>query len=454
MVEAQTPNGKERTVRCPRCRARSPLSAGSCGSCNLPMYTKRLRDRLGPDAPRPSHFLSGRFRRARKENATPRPGTRRPREDFSGVAIEAPPNTDLMPKFARREGQAPQATGKTTQYQISDLRPEPKPSELPPDEQPTHILSQPVPRPSPPPTPKPKSKAQSEFDTLLERDQSEEKVETGGMADFLMHPSDSIEQYTKPGAVQPTGAGSNLDMGVRFNDHASGNIRNVISHESVSPLDAPAEAPASAPVAPGGLDIVPHEPAAAPPHQLELPLDKAAPSSEAIRPTAADRRDENYHPWRTAARWVLPQAVLLLILIAFGPKYLRTHYLLAGEYEAVFSDADGRQVTCSTTFRADAAHRFKFSGVMDCQLYPSLTSTERVDEPRVLKPIMGDGKIAFTGRFDLVGLALTLGAVEEGQSRSAILRGRFTPDARHIEGTVYNPLGRAGRVVLQRKPGT
>lgn len=436
-MEAKGSGAKDYSLRCPRCRARSPVSAGKCTACGLPMYTNRLRQRLGPDDPRPPHFLSGRFHRTRKDNAPPRP--RASREEFAGVNIEAPPSTDLLPKRHWKEGQAPQASGKTTMYQVGELRPPPNPPVLSPDELPTDVLPQPKPNGMPV---KPKPKAKSKLDELLVRDDEDDKVEVGGMAEFLMHPSERTEQYSDSAVAKTAASGPRLELGARRNEQEGGFKRTAGGPGARQ--DDPLES--------SGLDLVSNEPIAPPESAPNPILDRPPEPQEIYRPPAPRPGEEEYLPWRFVAKWVAPQALVLLLLLLLGPSYIHGHYVLEGDYQAVFTDADGRRVACATVFRSDADARFALHGTLDCQLYPNKISIERIDEPRVLKLIMGNGKIPYAGHFDFRGLELTLGVVNEELNRSATLRARFSPNVRHIVGTVTDSQGLTASVTLDPAP--
>ena len=146
-------------------------------------------------------------------------------------------------------------------------------------------------------------------------------------------------------------------------------------------------------------------------------------------------------------KWLTPQAVLFLIVLIAGPKYIQNHYVLEGPYQATFTDVDGRKVECSTKFMPEGS---KLTGMFECKLYPNRYSLQRVDEPKVLKVIMGGGNIVYSGHYNRNSISLTLGSSNEGETRSVSLDGKFDPDINRMTGVLSNPLKQTGEFELVR----
>ena len=114
----------ERMLTCPRCGAKSPVTAGQCTECGLKMATKRRREVLGPDAP-PARFLQGRARKARSQRGTP---ARPQRGSITPVAASEAERRfgvdgDLTPTRKPKEGAAVAASGKTSFYSLDSIKP-------------------------------------------------------------------------------------------------------------------------------------------------------------------------------------------------------------------------------------------------------------------------------------------------------------------------------------------
>lgn len=151
---------------------------------------------------------------------------------------------------------------------------------------------------------------------------------------------------------------------------------------------------------------------------------------------------------------LIPLLVLLFIVVGFGPGFIKSRYYLAGPYKAVFKDNEGRSVNCTTDFQTRDGNPYHLEGQFKCQLYPTRFSMERIDDPKVLKPIMGDGTINYIGKYNKQQIALTLGSLREDDPRTVTLNGAFESSIKKIGGTVSSSLGGSAAVeILRMKKG-
>jgi len=395
-------------LRCPRCGAKSPASAGKCVSCGLEMYTKRRAEKLGPDAP-PARFLTGRARKMRQRAN----GSRRRAGDFteSNEAGKRFNDDDLMPKRpANKEGEMPVASGLTAFYDLGDKK-GPVKADQPEQPEPNGEIT---------------------LDGQEKKAQKEPpkggEVEVGTMAEFLMDPSDNPHELQEESAKYFGGGDSELTLDLAPRQFG----------------DAGADAPAG--------------------NKFEAKKRPQPEREERVRPepefpdvvdefeTEPKKPEEQRSTWsirgRFLLKWAAPQLVLLLILLVAGPRYIDRHYILDGTYEAVFSDDTGRKVVCRTAFEPEG---YKLTGSFKCKLYPNDYSTKRVDEPKVLKPIMGDGNIVYTGHYTGSQLLLTLGTMDEQDTRSVKLVAKFKPNIEEFSGVTSNPLGHSGLVKMEKR---
>jgi len=154
---------------------------------------------------------------------------------------------------------------------------------------------------------------------------------------------------------------------------------------------------------------------------------------------------------RYFATHVAPLAVLLLVVLVAGPCLLPAPVVLEGfEYKAVFSDGEGRSVTCTTRFQERAGEEDSLRGLFECTLYASLTSLQRIDEPHVLKPIMGDGKISYNGSLHGGNIELRLGSFDANDTRAVILKGKALDGGAKISGSMVNSLGNKAKAEITR----
>lgn len=147
---------------------------------------------------------------------------------------------------------------------------------------------------------------------------------------------------------------------------------------------------------------------------------------------------------------VLPQVVLLAIVLLVGPLIVGSRVNLAGNYTVNFADDQNRKVSCSTRFLAAESDPRQVHGLLECKLYASDTSIERVDEPAVLKPIMGNGTISFNGEHDYRHLKLRLGSFDANDRHTVNLEGTFSSGGKDIAGRIFNSLGNAGTFTMAR----
>jgi hypothetical protein len=258
-------------------------------------------------------------------------------------------------------------------------------------------------------------------------------VEVGTMANFLLDPSDDPNHSVPVAASGGQGDGPGLDLGTRLFG------------------DEPEMPPEPSRQRPEMNHAAPPEPEFSETDAMLDQLEELAPGrpNRDIRPLAneqARKSDRNRH----LLTRVLPQVVLLLVVLIVGPMLLPQAISLEGHYTAVFTDGDSREVTCATQFRPVDGEVKTVRGLFECKLYASLTSLDRVDEPHVLKPIMGDGTFAYTGQLDGVALTLKLGTFEPGEDRAVNLEAKVVDGGRRILGSMKNSLGNSAQVTMER----
>ncbi len=148
---------------------------------------------------------------------------------------------------------------------------------------------------------------------------------------------------------------------------------------------------------------------------------------------------------------VLPLGIALLVVIFAGRLFLPHPVSLDGEYTAVFSDDEGREVTCTTRFQDLGDGNVR--GLFECKLYETLTSLDRIDEPHVLKPIMGDGRISYNGHFEKASIELRLGSLNPDDDRAVVMKAKITSGGVEINGSMVNSLGNKATAHIIRPEG-
>jgi hypothetical protein len=251
-------------------------------------------------------------------------------------------------------------------------------------------------------------------------------VEVGTMSSMLMDPSDNPNAEAVPAPVKPSGKGGGaLELG-----------------ESGYGADSAAAKAAANNKA---------EAAAATDSAFEQMADLAP------RPSSADQKKYLAAAVNKAQRnrylltRVLPQAVLLLIVLFVGPLIVGSRVDLKGAYLVLFQDEQGRKVTCTTKFLADEKDPRQVHGLLECKLYESDTSTARVDEPAVLKPIMANGTISYNGEHDYRQLKLKLGSFDANDRHTVTLEGSFDSGGQSVTGRIDNSLGNSGTFTMTRQ---
>ncbi|HPQ70197.1 MAG TPA: hypothetical protein PKW95_13805 [bacterium] len=387
------------------------------------MATKRRREVLGPDAP-PARFLQGRARKARSQRGTP---ARPQRGSITPVAASEAERRfgvdgDLTPTRKPKEGAAVAASGKTSFYSLDSIKPM--------DGLETFT-------------------GESAEGEEVRRDANGRpvdapkggEVEVGTMQQWLMDPSDNPHdlQETTAALHEKKATGGSLDLELAPHQYGV---------DKTPPAAPKAPEKPKAPKMPSGdLSLKEHPPA--PPEKepepyLPPPVEDDVVITKMKSKGGAKKKIET-GPF--LLKWLTPQAVLFLIVLIAGPKYIQNHYVLEGPYQATFTDVDGRKVECSTKFMPEGS---KLTGMFECKLYPNRYSLQRVDEPKVLKVIMGGGNIVYSGHYNRNSISLTLGSINEGETRSVSLDGKFDPDINRMTGVLSNPLKQTGEFELVR----
>jgi hypothetical protein len=238
-------------------------------------------------------------------------------------------------------------------------------------------------------------------------------VAVGTMSDFLMDPSDI------PGAVAPADSpavganGLKLDVAKHtFGDKAPERVR--------SSFDAPPKEPDDS---------------------FRMDADAAVPLEGLVTMATGGR-------YRFLLTRVLPIAGVLLVAALAASLLFGGGASLQGEYQAVFSDTEGREVTCQTRFMPRAEDRTKVYGLFTCKLYMSEYSINRVDEPQVLKPIMGDGTFSYNGQHTRKGVELKLGSLNPDDTRTVAFHGDFKNGTKRIVGRLSDSLSHEAKAEI------
>jgi len=385
------------------------------------MAIKRRREVLGPEAP-PVRFLQGRARKARSQRGTPARPQHGPVAPVAASEAERRfgVDGDLTPTRKPKEGATVAASGKTSFYSLDSI------------------------------------KAMDGLETFTGESVHEEevrrdangrpveapkggKVEVGTMQQWLMDPSDNPHdlQETTAALHETKVAGGNLDLELAPHQYGA---------DKVPPAQPKAPDKPKAPkMSAGDLSLKEHPPAPpAPEPEPFLP----PPKEDDVVITKMKTKGGPKNKVDTGSfllKWLTPQVALLLFVLFAGPKYIHNHYVLEGPYLAIFTDDEGRKVECATKFMPEGS---KLTGMLECKLYPNKYSLERIDEPKVLKVIMGSGNIIYTGRYNRNSISLTLGSINEGETRSVSLHGKFNPDIKRMTGVLTNPLKQTGEFEL------
>ncbi|MDP8225634.1 MAG: hypothetical protein P9L99_19905 [Candidatus Lernaella stagnicola] len=242
-------------------------------------------------------------------------------------------------------------------------------------------------------------------------------VEVGTMANVLMDPSDDVSAYQR-GEKMGSVSSSALEVSAR----QYGDEKDTDDDGSSDGMDTDA--------------IV---------EQLEeLAPEKPASSYATTQNEYANTRARNkYLLTRT-----LPLILLFFVVLIVGFMYMPKDVALDGEYTAVFSDDEGREVTCTTQFQELGGGDLR--GIFTCKLYESLTSLDRIDEPHVLKPVMGDGQVTFNGRMVKDAMSLRLGSLDPDDDRTVLFEGKVKDGGVRIVGSMTNSLGNKATAEMLR----
>jgi hypothetical protein len=250
------------------------------------------------------------------------------------------------------------------------------------------------------------------------------RVEVGALSSMLMDPTENPHENEFDKRGLETATDGKLDVAQRLYGETD------TARDNLSFLAPP---PAEAPDAPEPATFVPKR----------FP---GASSADAHNSHAATDERRRYLLTR-----VLPLFVALLLVGFVGRRFVNGPIALADVYKVLFADDHGRKVTCQATFSSNPEDRLAVHGMFECKLYENDFSTDRVDEPQALKLIIGNGAVAFAGRYDADGIKLQLGAFEAADSRAVRLTGRFVGDASHIVGQIENDLGQRAKVEMEKK---
>lgn len=252
-------------------------------------------------------------------------------------------------------------------------------------------------------------------------------AEVGTMAQFMMDPADDIVEMQKQAAKSGNGkAGDGLALGVR--KYGAPEEKKHKETQVLESSDA-------------------------------LQADDFFRQLEELAADTSSNGGKKSFPVQTAptvdrARYmltrVLPQVVVLLVILIAGPCLLPQPISLNGDYTAVFSDNEGREVTCTTRFSKIAGEAGALRGLFECTLYASRTTLDRIDEPHVLKPIMGDGEVSYNGRVQGNNIQLRLGSFDGDDTRAVVLNGRTADGGLTITGTMENSLGSKAKASITR----
>lgn len=370
------------------------------------MGTIHIGEKLTSDQPHPPQFLTGKFYRARQRTNQSKAG----KDNDIGIKGFKTPDVDLMPKRKEPTEVSP-ASGSTEMYQLGGGGgPGAAPIADPQTGQETIKFG-----PEPP-------------------DGGE--VEVGTMAKFLMDPSENPAELQEDSARYHTQSGRQLDI-------KTGN--GALFENSGKQPDIETEN--GAPFEKSGLELVANE-TIRPVEFIgqEEPVSYEQAGLFTIEEPPPDDRARSR--WMFLFKWVLPQCLLLLVIVSGGLALMRGQIDLDGKYEAIFSDHEGRQVSCQTLFQQNLEDAQKLQGKFACKLYPNEYSTKRADEPRVLKPIMANGVIPYVGKYERGSINLILGSLDEGDTRSVLVEATISPNGRHIMGRASNSLGQRGSVEM------
>lgn len=410
----------ERMLTCPRCGTKSPVSTGQCANCGLKMLTKRRREVLGPDAP-PARFLQGRARKVRAQRAKPTRATRSP--SATGETERHFGGGDLAPARRPKEGMAPvAASGKTSLYSLDGIRPMSgletfTGEEIGADEIRRDANGQPIEPPK------------------------GGDVEVGSMKQWLMDPSDNPNDLQETTAsLNEKSAAGGLDLGLAPRQFG----------KEGKPPKPPIKVakPKAAKMPAGDLSLKEHSPAPPESEPKPFPMPPSGDDEEVVISKMKTKKGgpkKKIETGKFLLKWLTPQVILFLFVLLGGPKYIYNNYVLEGFYRATFSDTEGRRVECTTRFRPDGS---KLTGMFECKLYPSKYSLQRIDEPKVLKVIMGSGNVVYSGHYSRNSISLTLGSMNESETRSVSLSGKFSPNIERMTGVLTNPLNQFGRFEL------
>jgi len=410
----------EKTLRCPRCEKPTPIAGGACVHCGLAVEfahqaTRRdlserrfaVDNRLGVGVDRLEEEL-GRGAAARGTGAAATPGGSSP--------YRVPPNPDRAGGLdeARNAGAAaPQRAPRN------------------PDVAPRDPLIQ---------------TGRYDIDGVR-RDSSRAPkggdVAPGALTGILMDPNENPHDEFwghDPGSRPPTldnaGAPAPLGLGPRLYGDADEprSFGDPVQHRGPPISEDP----------PGNLgDATPPNPGDAAPHRA--PQNHGPQSDWLIDETVkAERR--HYLLTRVA-----PLFIAFLLVLLVGRRYVAAPIVLEGVYTASFSDGQGRKIDCRTRFTPRGEDPQAVQGVLQCKIYQSAVSTERVEEPLALKPLLGDGAILYAGRSSPEELELKLGPFDAADARSVKFLGRFADGAASIQGVATDQLGHSVQATFQKQ---